>query len=106
MGAGISQKRMNGYYYRSLKKFQRELRAVGVNSQYGQFQLMGCVGPKVWVIWYKTLRASNGETCGMLRVSINHGDFVALETYGKDWDSEKGIARIKNLFGTQTTEAL
>jgi hypothetical protein len=102
MGAGISQKDMNSYYYRNLKKLQRELRAVGVDSHYGQFQLSGVGESTNWVIWYSTLRASNGETCGMLKVSISHGGFKSLELYG----SERGIARIKELFAKPITEAL
>ena len=107
MGAGVSQKVMNGHYYRRLKKIQRELERAGVPSQYGRFQLFGKgEGRKAWAAFYNTLRASNGETCGLLHISINHGDFIPLESYGKNWDSDKGIARIKELFGTNAKEAI
>lgn len=97
MGAGVSQKVINGYYYRSLKRIQRELEAAGVPSVYGRWHL----GGNGWGIHYNTLRASNGETCGMMYVTIDS----PRESYGRNWDSEKGIARIKQLFGKQTTEA-
>ena len=92
MGAGVSQKVMNGYYYRRLKKLQWELEGAGVASQYGRFQLMSNTGD--WRVSFNTLRASNGETCGMMHVAIGE-----TERYGRNWDSDKGIARIKELFG-------
>jgi hypothetical protein len=91
MGAGVSQKTMNGYYYRRLKKLQRELEVAGVPSVYGRWHL----GGNGWGVYFNTLRASNGETCGMMHVCID----APLERYGKNWDAEKGIARIKELFG-------
>lgn len=93
MGAGVSQKVVNGHYYRRLKKLQRELEAAGVPSQYGRWQLLSTTGD--WRISFNTLRASNGETCGMMHIAIGNPQ----ENYGKNWDAEKGIARIKQLFG-------
>ena len=96
MGAGVSQKAMNGYYYRRLKKIQWELERAGVASKYERFQLFGATG-EPWNIQFSTLRASNGETCGLMYVTVGEN-----EQYGKNWDAEKGIARIKELYGKPT----
>ena len=108
MGAGVSQKVMNGYYYRSLKKLQRELEVAGVPCQYGRFQLFG-VRNGMWYtenggafrISYRTLRASNGETAGRMLISYNDGGIMRT-----NFDNpEQGIAEIKRQFGKQNTEA-
>ena len=101
MGAGVSQKVMNGYYYRRLKKLQREFAVAGVPSQYIVRQLLSTDGN--WRIAFNTLRASNGETCGMMHVYLALPDGT-MESYGKHWDAEKGITRIKELFGKQRTD--
>lgn len=100
MGAGISQKTMNGYYYRSLKRIQRELAAVGVTAQYKAYRLW-YVDPaegsnaKGFGVSYRTIRASNGETAGIPIVWIRHqGVSESFEEF-----SGAGIQRIKELFG-------
>ena len=95
MGAGISQQNMNRIYYRRLKKIQSELLAVGIESKYERFALYRGDATRGFTINYRTLRASNGETAGMLHIHLTHDGVV--ETYGQHWDSSKGLERIKNL---------
>jgi hypothetical protein len=102
MGAGISQKVLNAHYYRRLKLLQRELISAGVPTAYRQFQLFsGNDAHNGFNISYNTLRASNGETCGMLHVSIAASETHEKEHYGRQWDSAEGIERIKQLFKTK-----
>lgn len=96
MGAGVSQKVMNGHYYRRLKKIQRELEVAGVACQYGGLELFSTTGD--WKMSFNTLRASNGETCGMLYIFVGLHNGV-MKSYGKNWDAENGIEAIKQQFG-------
>ena len=97
MGAGVSQKTMNGYYYRALKKIQRELQAAGVYSEYKSFGLHYVGEDRGFGYSYRTIRASNGETAGIPSVWIRY--------QGKTEEfndlSDAGIKRIKEVFGTK-----
>ena len=99
MGAGVSQKVINDYYYRRLKKIQRELTEAGVTSQYARFTLHGVSNePKgnAFRISYDTLRASNGETFGMMKVSIHYNGVDSF--YDTIGEGPQAIERIKALF--------
>lgn len=94
MAAGISQRDMNRKYYRRLKKLQYELESAGVKTIYRRFQLFSGDGAHDgFNICYRTLRASNGETAGLLQVYITSD--------GPESNPETGIARIKAKFGKQ-----
>lgn len=99
MSAGISQKRMNAIYYNRLKKIQHELEAAGVPTNYKQFRLYGF--PSLsdnFSIGFRTLRASNGETAGLMNINIDHNGVNEVFFFPKA-KPEDGIARIKQLFG-------
>jgi hypothetical protein len=67
MGAGISKNALRSRLYRGLKKVQRQLTQAGVPCDY-----RGCaVRGANFVAYYDVLRASNGECCAMMAVSID-----------------------------------
>src|ERR1700690_1070996 len=114
MGAGVSQKVMNGYYYRRLKKIQIELDQAGVCSTYSRGVLSGhdeYNTKAYWTIGFRTLRASNGETAGLIQVNLSADACMPNWPMSYDWSQhELGIQRIKqrfdvNRFKTAVTNA-
>lgn len=96
MGAGVSQKDMNRYYYRRCKKIQRELAKVGIVAEYRMYSLFFGEEAEGFSIGFRTIRASNGETAGLIGIGVYHNG--RLEKF--DWLTHaKGIERIKTLFG-------
>ncbi len=101
MGAGVSQKTMNGYYYRRLKKIQRELQAAGVPCTYSRYMLIGTTEMRLaWRVAFNTLRASNGEPLrGMMQVYISPS--CCMPNWPSLYESgtiELGLERIKQRF--------
>lgn len=95
MGAGVSQKQMDATYRRRLLKLQRELGQDFVSSGNTGLQLEGGDKDGQWNIRFRTIRASNGETAGLMTVSIKHKDLTKVF----EWtDSMHGITEIKRLF--------
>ncbi len=105
MGAGATSKQIYRFTYRALKKTQYRLAAHGIESSYAHGCLFGVnVNLKVkFNIYFRTLRASNGETACLLQVVVHHLGGFDSEEY-KDWDAPKGIERIIELFGVKSTQ--
>lgn len=110
MGAGISQKDLRKRLYNALKSQQRELMRAGIPTLYKNLQLYPDVtnipipNRIFFSIRYNVLRASNGESAAMRYVTILHPD-GSEQVFGKDWDANKGIERIKELYARLETEA-
>lgn len=95
MGAGISQKQMDATYRRRLLKLQRELGQDHVSSGNTGLELNGGDSDGQWGIKFRTIRASNGETAGLMTVRIAHKQLTKVF----DWtDSTFGIEEVKRLF--------
>jgi hypothetical protein len=86
MGAGISQKDLNRRLYTRVKNLQRQLARAGIASQYKSLTLLGETSEGPFQIFYRTLRASNGE-CAALPVCI-----LGSETFGGSCDNTFGRA--------------
>jgi hypothetical protein len=104
MGAGVSQKVMNQHYYNRLKKIQRELEAAGVASKYASYNLSGSNAQGSFDIFFSTLRASNGETAGMLNVIVTE-QAGKTDTYVFPKSlPEDGIKHIKEVFSSKQSK--
>jgi len=105
MAAGIPQRLLNNRYRYRLQKIRRELIAAGVPTLYKRYQLFpdttGRKDENGFNIRFRTLRASNGETAGLLCVTILIAEGKDENYGGGNWDSDKGIARIKELFASE-----
>lgn len=100
MGAGIDPRILRKRLYNALKSQQRELLREGIPTVYRNLQLApdttGRTDSLAFNIRYNVLRASNGEVAAMRYVTVIHNG--VYEYFGKDWDAEKGIQRIKELW--------
>jgi hypothetical protein len=103
MGAGIDPNTLRKRLYNALKSQQRDLIRAGIPTVYRNLQLCpdttGRTDGLAFNIRYHVLRASNGETAAMRYVTVLDGTGVN-RYFGKDWDSEKGIELIKQLWKT------
>jgi hypothetical protein len=92
MGAGISQKDLNRKLYTRLKAFQRQLARAGIAAEYKSHSLHGetVLGP--FCVYYRTIRASNGECASAPLVCVGPESFGG---FGSVYPSfEKGFAKL------------
>jgi hypothetical protein len=116
MGAGLSKAQIDGRIYSRLSSMKRDLQRAGVSVSYRRQQLflndVANVGGG-FNVSFKVSRASNGETFGAPIITIHPPDpMLEHEVFG-GWCTDKqngtfdqGVARLKQLFKTPTTEVL
>lgn len=117
MSAGISEKQASGYKRRLLLKLMRELQAAGVSCHYARYEVRNGaepltfenpslpVKPGPWfLLQYHHGHMSNGESVLSPWLEINTGDRSKTELCAP-LEFEKGIERVKELFGVHSTAA-
>jgi len=68
MGAGLSRRQLYGRQYRALQQHMRTLKAAGaVGLWYERLQVHGFLDGERFTLYHNVLRASNGETAGILK---------------------------------------
>lgn len=102
MGAGIDPKTLRKRLYNALKSQQRDLIKAGITTKYRNLQLFpdttGRTDDLAFNIRYNVLRLSNGEVAAMRYVTVQYQGTDRV--FGKDWDADKGIELIKELWGS------
>lgn len=112
MGAGLSKRQRNQRIYTRLQSVKRELIRAGVPTLYKGGQLFFNDITNLnggFNVSYKWIGASNGECAATCVIHIQPPDPVLhAENYGgwctdkaNDGTYEKGVARLKELFGGQ-----
>ncbi len=114
MGAGISQERANRWMLRAIRRIERELREAGVPCHYANRHLRN--GEKSipveepslprpfapsFEVGYSHGHMSNGESVLSPLVFVHTEAGKRPEVYGS-LDFEKGLKRIKGLFGVHS----
>lgn len=101
MGAGLSQAAFDARVRRRLLRMQRELAAVGINTEYSKYQLVyqepedGRVSGG-FNISYRRINASNGECAGLPSVYISA---FGIESRRYDHlEFERGMKRVREIF--------
>jgi hypothetical protein len=102
MGAGISKERESQLKYRLLKQVERELNLANIPAVYRNKAVaetgLDETSSPFFISIGTTLRASNGEAFGDMKVTVLNPNTNQRETY-RLFDARKGVERIKTLYG-------
>ena len=100
MSAGLSSKQIYSRTYRRLKGIQRNLLKARVPAKYHDREVFGTVAESSFHVFYRVLRASNGEVAMLPHVNVSFNG--AVENFDH-LGFKRGIERVRELFAAPAT---